>query len=65
MIENIMITTVPYYLRNSTAKILSGFTKTYPRNTTTKGLLYIFSLCENIKTLNELTWEICDQTKFY
>jgi len=50
MIENIKITTVHYYLHNSMAKIHSGFTKTYPRNTTTKGLLYTFSLCENIIT---------------
>jgi len=35
------------------AKIHSGFTKTYPRNTTTKGLLYTFSLCENIKKDDE------------
>jgi len=37
------------------AKIHNGFTKTYPRNTTTKGLLYTFSLCENIKTIFLLT----------
>jgi len=41
MIENIKMTTVHYYLRNSMVKIYSEFTETYPKKTTTtttKGL---------------------------
>jgi len=43
---------VDYYLPNSMEKIHSKYTKTYPRNTMTKELLYTF-IRENIMTFQK------------